>query len=222
VTTSDPVLLPGFFGKVPTRGDFVSSRLPRSFLELWDDWLQDGMVASRQQLGEGWVETYLSCPVWCFALTAGLCGEHAVAGLLMTSVDAVGRHFPFTLAALLPAASNVALLPETADGWFTAAMSVAAVVRREAFDFDSLDKRVKALGPLPASGTGAAGAMSPASVWWMTGEADPIRIAWPGMPPEDAFVVLLRAGRGQQELCRDTAVGTPAPGAWAPGTWEVP
>jgi type VI secretion system protein ImpM len=224
VTNPDPTLLPGFFGKVPARGDFVLSRLPRGFVEPWDDWLQDCMVASRRQSGEDWIETYLSCPVWFFALTAGLCGEHAVAGLLMTSVDSVGRHFPFTLAAPLPTGSNMMQLPSTTEEWFMAATNVAVGIRGNTFDFETFDESVKALGPLPTTAAGTAEAISPASIWWTAGDSDSIRIRWPGMPPEDEFATLLCAGRRQQEPGQDTATGAPvspgwAPEAWEPGTW---
>ena len=43
--------LPGFYGKIPLLGDFVSRRLPRHFIEPWDSWLQSAFAASREQLG---------------------------------------------------------------------------------------------------------------------------------------------------------------------------
>ena len=62
----------GFFGKVPTHGDFISRRLPRSFLDPWDHWLQGAIATSRQQLGEGWLEVYLVSPLWRFCLSPGV------------------------------------------------------------------------------------------------------------------------------------------------------
>ena len=38
---------PGFFGKLPEFSDFLSRRLPRSFLDPWDAWLQQGILSSR-------------------------------------------------------------------------------------------------------------------------------------------------------------------------------
>ena len=90
---------PGFFGKVRSHGDFVARRLPASFTRVWDDWLQAALRASREQLGPGWLGTYLNSPIWRFALAPGACGPHAWAGVLMPSVDRVGRHFPLTIAA---------------------------------------------------------------------------------------------------------------------------
>ena len=38
---------PGLYGKLPARGDFVTRRLDRGFVEAWDDWLQQAILASR-------------------------------------------------------------------------------------------------------------------------------------------------------------------------------
>jgi type VI secretion system protein ImpM len=86
---------------LPTLGDFVSRRLDPDYLELWDRWLSDGMLALREQLGDNWLDAYLASPSWRFLLMPGVLagspGNLAWAGVLMPSVDRVGRYFPFTL-----------------------------------------------------------------------------------------------------------------------------
>ena len=91
----------GYFGKVASHGDFVSRRLPVDFVSQWDLWLQTGLQYSRELLCERWLETYLNSPIWHFSLGAEVCGRAAMAGVLMPSVDRVGRYFPLTLAASL-------------------------------------------------------------------------------------------------------------------------
>lgn len=97
-----PPPLPGWHGKLPALGDFVSRRLDPAFIELWDRWLSGGMLAFREQLGEAWLEAYLASPSWRFLLMpgvlAGALGDRAWTGVLMPSVDKVGRYFPFTIA----------------------------------------------------------------------------------------------------------------------------
>lgn len=88
----------GFYGKLSSHGDFISRRLSPTFVRTWDSWLQDVMVSSRESLGEDWRGAYLCSPIWRFALASGVCGELAWAGVLMPSVDRVGRYFPLTLA----------------------------------------------------------------------------------------------------------------------------
>lgn len=88
----------GWFGKVPCVGDFVRSGLSTQFVGAWDDWMQKLMVAGREELGERWRECYFSAPIWRFALSAGLAGPYAVTGIVMPSVDRVGREYPLCLA----------------------------------------------------------------------------------------------------------------------------
>jgi type VI secretion system protein ImpM len=88
----------GWYGKIASLGDFASRRLPSTFITHWDDWLQDVITASRAQLGDAWLDAYLTCPVWRFILFPGVCGETTWVGVMMPSVDKVGRYFPFTIA----------------------------------------------------------------------------------------------------------------------------
>ncbi len=88
----------GAFGKIPGMGDFMRVNLPSGFIQPWDTWLQTIMLEIREHLGEAWNEAYLSAPIWRFTLPAGAAGSHCVTGILMASVDRVGRQYPLTLA----------------------------------------------------------------------------------------------------------------------------
>src|SRR5438105_12091900 len=101
-------LIPGWYGKIPSLGDFASRRLPQPFISAWDAWLQHAMAASRADLGQRWLDVYLLSPIWRFALFPDVVGQMGWAGLLMPSVDKVGRHFPLTLAAPLGAGAQAA------------------------------------------------------------------------------------------------------------------
>lgn len=87
---------PGWFGKLPGSGDFVHRRLEAAFIVRWDAWLQHEMLAMRQRHSE-WVASYLTAPLWCFVLAPGLLEVRGAQGILMSSVDRVGRYFPLTL-----------------------------------------------------------------------------------------------------------------------------
>ncbi|ADU34775.1 type VI secretion system-associated protein TagF [Variovorax paradoxus] len=89
--------LPGWFGKLPGMGDFAHRRLPESFRTVWDQWLQRGLARLRDRHAD-WTAHYLEAPIWCFALGPQVAGERGWIGVLMPSVDGVGRYFPFTLA----------------------------------------------------------------------------------------------------------------------------
>ncbi|MBY5931954.1 type VI secretion system-associated protein TagF [Tateyamaria omphalii] len=88
----------GFFGKIPQAGDFVGTGLPRTFETTLDTWLRAAMRESQATLGRGWLDAFLVTPVWRFALGPGIAGADPVTGVMMPSVDRVGRYFPLALA----------------------------------------------------------------------------------------------------------------------------
>ena len=86
----------GLYGKLLSRRDFVAIGTPRALLDVWEPWMQAGMSASRQSLGDNWKQAFLTAPIWRFWLGAELCGT-TVLGAFMPSLDGVGRYFPLTL-----------------------------------------------------------------------------------------------------------------------------
>jgi type VI secretion system protein ImpM len=134
----------GYYGKVPSRRDFAQANLPHPFVKGWDCWLRMGLQSSREQLGDGWLQSYLESPVWRFALAADSCGPTPMAGVFMPSMDAVGRYFPFTLAAVLPSGTLPASLWSCSD-WYDEAESLARrvleqdllIVEEALFRFDA-------------------------------------------------------------------------------------
>lgn len=143
---------PGFFGKVTSHGDFVGRRLAPSFQQGWDAWLQAGMQHSRQALAERWAATYLSSPIWRFALARGVCGENAWVGLTMPSVDRVGRHFPLTLAACINCQESLLDCASLHDAWFQDLEELALSSLGEGFSLDEFDTALCNLGPPAGSG----------------------------------------------------------------------
>jgi type VI secretion system protein ImpM len=91
----------GAFGKIPSEGDFFRMSAPNGFVQVWDDWLQTCLVNGADTFGDRWDALYMSLPIWRFVLSPGLAGPNKVAGVLMPSIDRVGRRFPLTLMAPL-------------------------------------------------------------------------------------------------------------------------
>lgn len=111
----------GLYGKLPAKRDFVAHDVARPFLAAWEPWLQAGVATSRLRLGGVWRDAYLQAPLWRFWLGRGICGSEAL-GILMPSVDGVGRYFPLTLVAF--AEPGEAILPPDSnphEGWFAEA-----------------------------------------------------------------------------------------------------
>lgn len=135
-----PPSVPGWFGKMPAAGDFFAKRIPAPFGEAWDRWLQEVLQCSRARLGETWLDAYLSMAPWRFVLVPGALTKEGWAGVLVPSVDRVGRWFPLTLAAPLAASSvdAVATLLRASE-WFERmeALALSAVTPRP--DRDAID-----------------------------------------------------------------------------------
>lgn len=115
----------GYYGKLPCKGDFLQRSVPQEFVDAWDAWLQECLHASRQQLEERWRDAYLTSAVWRFALAEGVCGSGTYAGVMVPSVDRVGRYFPLTVVTQL--SSDDSLLDiacDAAQPWFDAVESL--------------------------------------------------------------------------------------------------
>jgi type VI secretion system protein ImpM len=140
-----PIDRPGFYGKLPSRGDFVNRRLPAEFTSRWDAWLQDGLSSCQAELGAQWLDIYLTSPIWRFALQGGVCGEDAYLGVLVPSVDRVGRYFPLTVAVACP----VQWLPELAarmEPWFVNVEELMLETLADApLDLEDFDRRLAEL-----------------------------------------------------------------------------
>lgn len=136
----------GFYGKLPCRGDFLQRRVPMPFVEVWDAWLQECLHASKQQLQDAWLDTYLTGPVWRFVLDAGVCGDSSYAGILVPSVDRVGRYFPLTVVTQVAAGLCPLDIACSANAWFEAAETlVLDALEAEALDVDAFDENVAQL-----------------------------------------------------------------------------
>lgn len=118
-------LIAGWYGKIPSLGDFISRRLPVSFIDPWDTWLQRAMAASRAQLGEQWLDHYMTSPIWRFILMHGVCGNHLWMGVLMPSIDKIGRHFPLTIALQTRPRPEALFTAFSAHAWYASLEQLA-------------------------------------------------------------------------------------------------
>jgi type VI secretion system protein ImpM len=147
----------GFYGKLPSHGDFLRRRVSDPFVGVWDAWLQECLAASRAELGDRWLDIYLTSPAWRFACAPGACGPAAVLGVMVPSVDRVGRYFPLTLVAELPmSASPLVGSAIRAEPFFSAAERLLIDTLESDFvDFDRFDAELVQLGDRLASFPGA-------------------------------------------------------------------
>ncbi len=142
-----PAFGPGFFGKLPSYGDYVARALPASFLTPWEEWLQGVWQSGWDRFGHVWPSLVGEGPVWRFALEAEVCGPHPVAGLLMPSTDRLGRVYPFCLVTAVPSRTDPAALPVSASTWYGQAESLLRRALTPNLDLDDFAAQVSDLGP---------------------------------------------------------------------------
>jgi type VI secretion system protein ImpM len=177
---------PGFFGKVPGRGDFLARRVPAGIGAAWEAWLSDLVVAARAALGESWPNDWLTAPLWHFVLGKGVAPPTGAAGVLVASVDRVGRFFPFTIIG----AGTASSAPDHAalDGWARVVEALALDSLEDGFDPDILDAALRTLGA-PSVGTGA---MHVTGHWALT-----LEDGWPSRVDEAESCALRLPGADQ-------------------------
>lgn len=153
-------VLPGWYGKLPSLGDFASRRLPPLFVDPWDCWLASSLASWRDG-DAAWLVAYLAAPPLRFALGAGVPFEQSpgYAGVLMPSVDRVGRYFPLT--AVRPRAPSEAEAPAL---WLQALESVSVAALNNDWDADRFDEELSRLDDAPDGGP--AWPAHGQSLWW--------------------------------------------------------
>ncbi|SFM63315.1 type VI secretion system-associated protein TagF [Variovorax sp. OV329] len=169
-----------WWGKLPTRGDFVGRGLPPRWRSDWDDWLQRGLAlaaatldppALRERLRGFAPWRYLALPtpgeLWC--------------GIVVPSQDRVGRAFPLTLAERLAASGPPHEI----------AARLASLLDAAAQGPEALETAIAQLPPHAAREALADQAWPPlpASAWWpLAATIDfPARVA--AWPPEPALLL---------------------------------
>jgi type VI secretion system protein ImpM len=198
----------GYFGKIPSHGDFVGRGLPPHLVAAWDEWLQECIHASQEQLGDQWLTHYLTSPVWRFAISPGVLGPEGLGGVMMPSVDRVGRYFPLMLAATGAPPLLDWLRKHVA--WYEAVEVLARESLEERFRLDRFEAAPEPeLTPIASSlPAGAvwripvdedagerafAAVLQGQSLWWTEGgpDAESRFLMCAGMPRQETFAAML-------------------------------
>jgi len=133
------------FGKLAAKRDFIALSAPREFLTAWEPWMQSCVSASRDSLGESWLQAYLTAPIWRFWLGGDICGA-TVLGVIMASLDGMGRYYPLTLFAYADQGSAIAPPDLDAhDEWFTAAEEFLLTTLDRDVTFEKISEGLDAL-----------------------------------------------------------------------------
>jgi type VI secretion system protein ImpM len=85
----------GYFGKIPAMPDFVFHGLSMRMTDAWAVHVASWLATARKTARTGWSQRFLSSPVWRFVIARDVLGPECWVGLLASSLDSVGREFPF-------------------------------------------------------------------------------------------------------------------------------
>lgn len=138
----------GWYGKLPTAGDFLQQRLSEPLIAGWSGWFTSGLMQWPQSHGNN-SEIFARAPVWNFALPATLGTQQVQIGCLMPSRDRVGRDWPLLATLTVPVQRWHPAQLAVSGRWF---QSLGAVLQQAVSlrqTREQLDRAIDALRPLP-------------------------------------------------------------------------
>lgn len=139
---------PGWYGKLPSTGDFLQRRLPEPIVASWSNWFQQGLTWWHYH-NDVSSNDFLRAPVWNFVLPATPGVQRIQMGCLLPSRDRVGRAWPllalrsFSLSEWHPA--QLAL----SGDWYHELGDTLLHGVRDRLSPDAMESRLLALPPLP-------------------------------------------------------------------------
>ena len=101
----------GWFGKLPSVGDFAGKGMQHYLKEAIHGWMSSGMAALAHSRPGDWQAAYLVSPVWHFLIGPGILDKPALVGCLAPSVDKVGRYSPLIVLRSFDKSNASSVLP---------------------------------------------------------------------------------------------------------------
>lgn len=103
----------GCFGKIRNCGDFISRHVPYAIEQSFTQWLEAGLVETKERFQQQWLDFFLTSPVWNFVIDKPDSAP-VIVGTMMPSMDKVGRYYPLIVVQTInqEGGLNVSLLEE--------------------------------------------------------------------------------------------------------------
>lgn len=100
----------GYFGKLPSRGDFVKGGASAALMKVLDDWLSEAM--DLMSANARWKLVYDAAPPLHFAFV-GPRRRHAIGGHIVPSSDESSRRYPFLMVGAMEVAEPNLFVPSS-------------------------------------------------------------------------------------------------------------
>ena len=125
----------GFYGKLPSNGDFLSRNLSHDVTISIDEWFQISMTQLRHRLPD-WSYFFNASPSWFFIVPCNFFSPKAYVGYITPSIDRVGRCFPLIV---LKEMSKDAIFSSGAlEYWFSSTEEIVRNCLRNSLSADEL------------------------------------------------------------------------------------
>ncbi|KQO77685.1 type VI secretion system-associated protein TagF [Rhizobium sp. Leaf262] len=189
----------GFYGKIPSHGDFVSEGMDRDLIGALDGWIRSGLHACADVFAERWTAVFTTSPPLRFIIERGIWGRSAYVGVLLPSKDRVGRKYPLVVLAQLVDFRQHPRTLYLDDTWFMAAEALAETSMTTDFDMGRFTTSIKRLRMPKPRGDDEETSFStpsahPSSLWWYidTDTRRPRGMKFEGKPAAADFVRLFK------------------------------
>ncbi|QHM73894.1 type VI secretion system-associated protein TagF [Mixta intestinalis] len=86
----------GWYGKLPSAGDFLQRRFPEALSRQWTHWFQVGLMnwQKNEEQRSDEAQRFAKAPVWNFVVPPMLGSQLVQMGCLLPARDSVGRQYP--------------------------------------------------------------------------------------------------------------------------------
>lgn len=125
----------GFYGKLPSNGDFLSRNLSHDVTISIDEWFQISMTQLRHRLPD-WSYFFNASPSWFFIVPCNFFSPKPYIGYITPSIDRVGRCFP--LIVLKEMSKDAILGTEALEHWFSSTEEIVRNCLRNSSPADEL------------------------------------------------------------------------------------
>ncbi len=139
----------GWYGKLPSAGDFLQRRFPDVIRNSWENWFQVGLhnwqkATERQEVSRPFGEA----PVWNFVVPPMLGSQVVQMGCLLPGRDSVGRQYPLCAQQFFSPRNWSGEQLAGAGGWYQRLGSTLLNAVRSGFSAEQLDSALLALPAL--------------------------------------------------------------------------
>ncbi len=140
----------GWYGKLPSAGDFLQRRFPDALIRQWTHWFQVGLLnwQKKEEQRAGAMRQFSHAPVWNFVVPPMLGSQLVQMGCLLPARDSVGRQYPVCALCTFPPAEWQSQRLAMAGEWYQQLGRTLLHAVHNSYSSDQLDQALLGI-PMP-------------------------------------------------------------------------